>query len=546
MCCFVPAPQSIDVEPMLNSAGIPKANDLQVWELLAMLVCWWLKRNQFFLKHSNLRPRLEGVTLGIAGTIEERRSNWWNQTDLRFETCVLFWSWSHWNQTYPATFEDWWWSIQITIWELGVAITCHLKHSRLAKLQFVILDSVSGGSNLDSLKLRLRKPSGNLGRVFRKIHVLMKLGLDSFQWNCRGVDAQRVIWPACPKGRSQQRSMSLVCRRANECLQDTDNLRDENVLQKGSKFEVIWRLKFFSFMSLTWKAFVGRHFHFVPCLCHWKMILATFPETCRFLLHTHLWGFLAMSEPSTQPPPSSPSSLAGEVKGDREFREHVEWMAFLPAVSVSPHLQRDAVGRFPKRCETVKRTRCDSLDGTVDFLVALRCFIPWRRSGDLYRIYSTDTGHTDTYRTYRTYKKTGSFSADVAETAVDTWSQSREKQYAGTVHIWAWHLKLWCFFGDFNRARMCKHIWRMTLEVHALTFRVGPQRSRPRAVLCCDLYGFMIYDACVNWRVVQHSGHGPTLTTQLRCVPFWSHNSLYRSNWYLPTWITTSLMRPCE
>lgn len=84
-----------------------------------------------------------------------------------------------------------------------------------------------------------------------------------------------------------------------------------------------------------------------------------------------------MSEPSTQPPPSSPiSTLAGEVKGDREFREHVEWMAFLPAVSVSPHLQRDAVGRFPKRCETVKRTRCDSLDGTVDFLVALRCFIP--------------------------------------------------------------------------------------------------------------------------------------------------------------------------
>lgn len=62
-----------------------------------------------------------------------------------------------------------------------MAISCHLKHSRLAKLQFVILDSVSGGSNLDSLKLRLRKPSGNLGRVFRKIHVPMKLGLDSFQ-----------------------------------------------------------------------------------------------------------------------------------------------------------------------------------------------------------------------------------------------------------------------------------------------------------------------------------------------------------------------------
>ena len=32
-------------------------------------------------------------------------------------------------------------------------------------------------------------------------------------------------------------------------------------------------------------------------------------------------------------------------------------------------------------------------------------------------------------------KRLGRFSADVAETAVDTWSPSREKQYAGTVHI---------------------------------------------------------------------------------------------------------------
>lgn len=32
-------------------------------------------------------------------------------------------------------------------------------------------------------------------------------------------------------------------------------------------------------------------------------------------------------------------------------------------------------------------------------------------------------------------KRMGRSSADVAETAVDTWSPSREKQYAGTVHI---------------------------------------------------------------------------------------------------------------
>lgn len=240
MCCFVPAPQSIAVEPMLNSAGIPKANDLQVWELLAMLVCWWLKQHQFFLKHSNFEA-------------STRRCNTWHCWHDRREAVKLMQQKlisdsKHVSFLILEPLEPniscniWRWSVQITIWELGVAISCHLKHSRLAKLQFVILDSVSGGSNLDSLKLRLRKPSGNLGRVFRKIHVPMKLGLDSFQWNCRGVDVQRVIWPACPKGRSQQRSISLVCRRANECLQDTDNLSDENVLQK--RFEVPSDLKF--------------------------------------------------------------------------------------------------------------------------------------------------------------------------------------------------------------------------------------------------------------------------------------------------------------
>lgn len=42
-----------------------------------------------------------------------------------------------------------------------------------------------------------------------------------------------------------------------------------------------------------------------------------------------------------------------------------------------------------------------------------------------------------TGRTGRTgpTKRLGRSSADVAETAVDTWSPSREKQYAGTVHI---------------------------------------------------------------------------------------------------------------
>ena len=128
-------------------------------------------------------------------------------------------------------------------------------------------------------------------------------------------------------------------------------------------------LKFFSFMSLTYKAF-----------CR-PAVLALFPAVSLnfcFSQHflrfdaccTHLWDICAMSEPSTPPPSSSPISRpTGEVKGDREFREHVEWMAFLPAVS--PRVQP----RRP-RCETVKRTRCDSLDGTVDFLVALRCFIP--------------------------------------------------------------------------------------------------------------------------------------------------------------------------
>lgn len=144
MCCFVSAPQSIAMEPMLksrNSKGQWPAS-VRIASHVGMLV---IETEPVFLETFNiLRPRLEGVTLGIAGTIEERRSNWCNKNWSAIRNMCPFWFWSHWNQTYhyPATFEDEVYKLQFGSWEWQSPAISNMQDLQSCNLRSLILCQV--------------------------------------------------------------------------------------------------------------------------------------------------------------------------------------------------------------------------------------------------------------------------------------------------------------------------------------------------------------------------------------------------------------------
>lgn len=264
---------------------------------------------------------------------------------------------------------------------------------------------------------------------------------------------------------------------------------------------MIWSSKFFSFMSLTWKAFVGRHFHFVPCLCHWKMILATFPETCRFLLHTPV-GFFSHERAQHTASPIVPHLYTGRwgqgwpgIPGARR----VDGLS--PGgvgVATSSTWRR---GSFSKTLWDGEKDPVRFVGWNGGFFGGLEMF----HSLKAFRWLVQDLQHR--HRTYR-------YIQDVQDV------QDLQKDWVVLRQMWLKQLLTpgahpersnmleLCTsepgiesFGVFWWFQQSPHVQAhmgMTLEVHALNFRVGPQRSRQRAVLCCDLYWFMIYDWCLR------------------------------------------------
>ena len=222
---------------------------------------------------------------------------------------------------------------------------------------------------------------------------------------------------------------------------------------------MIWRLKFFSFMSLTWKAFVGRHFHFVPCLCHWKMILATFPETCRFLLHMPV-GFFSHERAQHTASPIVPHLYTG--------RWGQGWPG-IPGACRVDGLSPSGVGVATSstwRRGSFSKTLWDGEKDPVRF-------VGWNSGffGSLEMFHSLKAFRwivQDLQHRHRTYR----YIQDVQDLQKD-WVVLRQMwlkqlltpgahpERSNMLELCTSEPGIESFgvFFDFNRARMCKHIW---------------------------------------------------------------------------------------